>query len=170
MLAVPDNLGFHEVPVRRCKPMTDTFNIESFSKLMQLSVSPVVLISAVGLLLLSVTNRLGRTIDRSRITAREIDLKEGIARQEPRSQLIILMRRAALLRLSVTLLVASIFFSCLMILFLFLRSFWGMRMEMVVIGLFFLNLLSLLGSISYLLADVFLSLRALRIEVAHHTR
>ena len=40
----------------------DVANTESFSRLLQLSVSPVVLISGVGLLLLSVTNRLGRAI------------------------------------------------------------------------------------------------------------
>jgi hypothetical protein len=148
----------------------DDFNVESLSKLMQLSVSPAVLISAVGLLLLSVTNRLGRTIDRSRLTVKELDhnLNNETARSEMRCQLLILVRRASLLRYSVSLLVGSIFLSCLMILFLYFKSFGGMHLERLVIGLFFLNLMSLLGSMSFLLADIYLSLRALRIEVSRH--
>ena len=38
---------------------------------LQLAVSPVILISAYGLLLLSMTNRLGRAIDRARLLVRE---------------------------------------------------------------------------------------------------
>jgi hypothetical protein len=153
--------------------MDDITTVESLSKLMQLSVSPAVLISAVGLLLLSVTNRLGRAIDRSRLTVKELDhnsdnLNSEVARSEMRCQLGILLRRASLLRYSVSLLVGSIFFSCLMILFLYFKSFGGMHMESLVIALFFLNLMSLLGSMSFLLADIYLSLRALRIEVSRH--
>jgi len=148
----------------------DDFNVESLSRLMQLSVSPAVLISSVGLLLLSVTNRLGRAIDRSRLTVKELDhnLNNETARSEMRCQLVILLRRASLLRYSVSLLVGSIFLSCLMILFLYFKSFGRMHLEQLVIILFFLNLMSLLGSMSFLLADIYLSLRALRIEVSRH--
>ena len=146
----------------------ESFNIESLSKLMQLSISPAVLISAVGLLLLSVTNRLGRAIDRSRIIVKELDLGGVFTREDGIAQLLILVRRASLLRLSVSLLVMRIFLSCLMILFLFLKGFGGLRIESVVIGIFSLNMASLLGAMAYLLADVFLSLKALKIEVARH--
>jgi hypothetical protein len=40
--------------------------IDSFIKFLQSSISPIVLISGVGLILLSLSNRLGRTTDRSR--------------------------------------------------------------------------------------------------------
>ena len=150
-------------------PPMDTSSIESFSKLMQISVSPVVLISAVALLMLSVTNRLGRAIDRARLVVRELELGVEESRGNDREQLRILVSRAGFLRFSVSLLVASIFLSCVMILFLFFRSFGGLRLEIAVIWTFFLNLLMLIGSMSFLLADVFLSLKALRIEVQDHT-
>jgi hypothetical protein len=146
----------------------ETFNVESFSKLMQLSVSPAVLISGVGLLLLSVTNRLGRSIDRSRVCVNELDHAEGGRREELLEQLHILLQRAGLLRTSVCMLVGSIFFSCLMILLLFLKGFGGMHAEAALVVAFFLNLLVLLGSVAFLLADVFLSLKALRVEVSRH--
>ena len=104
-------------------------NIESFTRLLQLSISPVVIISAVGLLLLSVTNRLGRAIDRSRdVTA---GLHEGRIPngRDIREQLRILLRRCELLRNSIVLLIGSISFSCLMILFLFVLIFWEINIE-----------------------------------------
>jgi hypothetical protein len=148
----------------------DELNVESLSKLMQLSVSPAVLISGVGLLMLSVTNRLGRAIDRSRLIVKELDLDlhQGDAKEVMRSQLIILVRRASLLRYSVSLLVGSIFFSCLMILLLYFKSFAGIHLGYGVIAFFFLNLMCLLGSMGFLLSDIYLSLRALRIEVSRH--
>lgn len=148
----------------------DDLNVESLSKLMQLSVSPAVLMSGVGLLMLSVTNRLGRAIDRSRMIVKELDqnIEQGSAVEEMRSQLLILVRRAYLLRSSVSLLVGSIFLSCLMILLLYFKSFAGIHVEHGVIALFFLNLLTLIGSSGFLLADISLSLKALRIEVSRY--
>lgn len=144
------------------------FPIESFASIMQTSVSSAVMISAVGMILLSVTNRLGRTIDRSRIIVRELDQKEGGNREDSKLQLRILVRRAELLRLSVSFLVTSVFFSCLMILTLFLKNLSNIRLEEVIVSLFCLGLITLLTASAYLLSDIFLSLKALKIEVAHH--
>ncbi len=46
--------------------------IDSFVRFLQSSISPIVLISGVGLLLLSLSNRLGRTTDRSRDIVKEL--------------------------------------------------------------------------------------------------
>ncbi len=43
--------------------------LAEFTDVLQVAVSPVILISGVGLLLLSMTNRLGRVIDRARSIA-----------------------------------------------------------------------------------------------------
>ena len=146
----------------------DVANVESFTKLLQLSVSPVVLISGVGLLLLSVTNRLGRSIDRSRTLANELDHEDVKVARAGKEQLKILMLRAGYLRLSVSLIVASVFCSCVMILFLFVVIFFDVQWEYGVLAAFCMSLMSLLGAMIYLLADIFLSLKALKFEVARH--
>lgn len=146
----------------------DVANVESFSRLLQLSVSPVVLISGVGLLLLSVTNRLGRAIDRSRTIAQELDKEDAGEVREGKEQLRIIVRRAKYLRISVSLIVLSIFFSCLMILFLFVLIFFDLHWEYPVLLSFCLSLVSLLAAMIYLLADVYLSLKALKYEVTRH--
>ena len=54
--------------------------------LLQTAIGPVILISGVGLLLLSMTNRFGRIIDRSRILAHE--MRSGSARRDFPSSLL----------------------------------------------------------------------------------
>ena len=61
---------------------------------LQLAVSPVIMISAYGMLLLSMTNRLGRAIDRARQLSREPEAKRRI-------QVEILAKRARWIRLSI---------------------------------------------------------------------
>ena len=99
---------------------------ESFTRLLQLSISPVAIISGVGLLLLSITNRLGRVIDRARALAQALD-QAHLTRDL--NQLIILFRRAKLLRASIVFIVASIFACCLIIVFLFVLVFARAKME-----------------------------------------
>jgi len=142
-------------------------NIEAFTKLLQLSISPIVVISAVGLLLLSVTNRLGRAIDRARALVKELD-EGGGNTGESRGQLRVIVRRCGLLRFSISLIIGSIFASCMMILLLFALIFWGAPVEVAILTVFGLNIACLLGSVLGFLADIWLSLSALKIVVARH--
>ena len=52
--------------------------------ILQIAIGPVILISGVGLLLLSMTNRLGRAIDRARILRQE--LRAGVSGDEARTR------------------------------------------------------------------------------------
>lgn len=73
---------------------------KSLIEFFQSSISPLVLISGVGLILLSLTNRLGRTIDRSREMVAEIEkgsLSES-ERENKKIQLSILVKRSYLIK------------------------------------------------------------------------
>jgi len=50
--------------------------IDSLVKFLQSCLSPIVLISGVGFLLLSLINRLARTIDKSRMIVKELENKQ----------------------------------------------------------------------------------------------
>jgi hypothetical protein len=65
---------------------------------LQVAIGPVILISGVGLLLLSMTNRLGRAIDRARILREEIRSKSSVDEQNIKEQLNILWHRADIIR------------------------------------------------------------------------
>src|ERR1035437_8148222 len=70
---------------------------------LQVAIGPVILISGVGLLLLTLTNRYGRTIDRSRQLVREQRECTEADRHRLEGQVEILYRRARLIRLSIPL-------------------------------------------------------------------
>jgi Protein of unknown function (DUF2721) len=138
-------------------------DIEVFSKLLQMSMLPVVLISAASLLLLSITNRLGRTVDRSRGLARELD--EMPNAQDAPEQVQILVKRSELLRASASLVAVSILFSSMMILWLFLFVFLTWKTQPLVLTFFLLSILSLSGGLIFFLADISVALKALKLDV-----
>ena len=53
-------------------PIMETLSLTQLVPIMQLAVGPVILISGVGLLMLTLTNRFGRMIDRTRSIIHEI--------------------------------------------------------------------------------------------------
>ena len=70
---------------------------------LQTAIGPTILISGVGLLLLTMTNRLGRAIDRARILAGEIPTPTEAENAIVTAQLQILRRRARIIRLAIAL-------------------------------------------------------------------
>src|SRR4051812_25814997 len=90
--------------------------------ILQVSIGPVILISGVGLLLLSMTNRLGRVIDRSRLLADALRKAASPDRSRLSAQLQVLARRARLVRLSITLAALSVLLAAMLIIALFLAA------------------------------------------------
>ena len=75
-----------------------TLDTSQLVTVLQTAVGPVVVISGVGLLLLTMTNRLGRIVDRSRALAHQARTATGEEREKARAQLRILRERAELVR------------------------------------------------------------------------
>jgi len=141
-------------------------NIRNLIELMQSAISPIVLISGVGLLLLSVTNRLGRAIDRSRYLIQEIE--SGNDTKKKHIQIRILYRRSRILRASITSISLTIFFASLMTLLLFLGYFTQLDISFFFITLFVSAIISLILGIILFVIDVTVSLKALKIHVSEH--
>jgi hypothetical protein len=141
---------------------------ESVERILQYSISPVVLISAVGLMLLTLTNRFGRAIDRSRDLGRTIDKTDPAGRGPYEEQLRIVVRRARWLQNSIVLVVVSLFLSCLMIFLMFLKILAGWPVAALIIAAFGLDVLALIGSLIYFVLDLSHAVGALEIEVGRH--
>ncbi|HEV8239572.1 MAG TPA: DUF2721 domain-containing protein [Thermoanaerobaculia bacterium] len=135
--------------------------------LLQTSISPIALISGVGLLLLSMTNRLSRVIDRSRSLSAQLrgGAEDAAAAARERIQLEVLARRARLLWISIASVMVTVLCACTMVLMLTAMAFLQANLRVVVVSLFFVALLALLVSAVVFFADVLLSLRALRAEM-----
>jgi len=137
-----------------------------FVRLLQMSISPIALISGVGLLLLSITNRLARVIDRSRLLAAQMRGPQSARNGRDRAQLLVLVRRARLLWGSVAAVTISVLCSCAMILLLTAMAFLHADLRATLVAFFFLAALALLVSVLLFFGDVLLALRALRMEIA----
>jgi len=131
---------------------------------------PVVLISAASLLLLSITNRLGRIVDRARSLASELENPSSPPQEASRAQLPILLKRARVIRLSVTFASLSILFASLMIFSLSLFLFAGWPIKIPILTLFLFNTLSLIACLIYFLMDVSMALKALTLDIELHLR
>ena len=140
--------------------------IESFVRFLQSSISPIVLISGVGLLLLSLSNRLGRTTDRSRDIVKELgEMRDKKGKKRKIVQLNILYRRSKILRISIVSIAFSILTSSLIIPILLIMNLFVVDLTTIGILLFMLSVLGMITSAILLFIDVTLSLKALQIGV-----
>lgn len=137
----------------------------SLTSIIQLSISPVILISGVGALTITLTNRMARIVDRTRTLAGQVRLATGHERQHLGSQLDILWRRAGLVRLAVTFAGCSMLTSCVLILGLFIDASFGLEPGLGLAAVFLVAILFLCASLVAFLRDIFASLRAVQLEV-----
>ncbi|MBI4519034.1 MAG: DUF2721 domain-containing protein [Deltaproteobacteria bacterium] len=130
---------------------------------LQLAIGPVILISGMGLLLLTMTNRLGRAIDRSRILFKELRLLSGSERERVLAQVQILFRRARLIRLAITLAAASAILAGLLVISLFVVALLQLELGLLISLLF----IGCMAALVAFMQDIHLSLVALRLELGH---
>lgn len=129
---------------------------------LQLAVSPVILISAYGLLLLSMTNRLGRAIDR----ARQL-VSEGTAKED---QIAIIARRAVWIRRAIVFVSLALIAAALLVLVLFGSVHLPVNVGPAVSVLFIGSLVCLVVGLIYFLVDIFASLQAMEAELLDVSR
>lgn len=132
--------------------------------ILQLAIGPVILISGVGLLLLTMTNRFGRVLDRSRSLNHESAAGPGDA-EALRAQIEILHRRAGILRLAVLLGAITVLLVAVLILVLFVAALLEVEAGWLIVGTFALSQIALIGSMFAFIHDMNLSLAAVRLEL-----
>ncbi len=141
-------------------------HLQALLPTLQLAIGPVILVSGIGLLLLSMTNRLGRTIDRSRDLARDYRQGETDDRSRAAGQLRILIVRARIIRLAIGAASVSVLLAALLIITLFVGALLRLEVTAPVIGSLFVGcMICLIGSLVLFITDVNLSLRALKVEI-----
>ncbi len=127
------------------------------------AIGPAILVSAVGMLLLTLTNRLGRVIDRSRALA---GLAPPHVPRTVRAQLDVLWKRARLIRLAITLASTSALCAALLVAVLFVTALLHLEFAWGIALLFVACMAALVASLAVFLRDVNLSLAALTLEAA----
>jgi hypothetical protein len=134
--------------------------------ILQVAIGPVILVSGGALLLLSMTNRLGRIIDRSRELTRASRSSAPAEREQMAAQLGILSRRARIVRDAIFLAAHSVLLAAVLVITIFVAALLRIGTALPIILLFIACMLCLIGSLLLFIRDVNLSLRALRLDVA----
>jgi len=129
------------------------------------AVGPVILISGVGLLLLTLTNRLGRAIDRARQKIHELPALTGPDRARTQGQVDILFRRARIIRLAILFSVTSALLAAVLVIMVFVSAWLQWHQGWPLGVTFVVCLLSLCASLIAFMEDINLSLHALKLEL-----
>lgn len=139
--------------------------LNSLLPIIQLAITPVILISGMGALMITLTNRMARIVDRTRVVAEAMPGAEPELRHHLESQLGIMWRRALLIRRAVTTNGLSMLVSCLMVVAIFGAAMFGWKLEVLLLVLFAASILLLIASLIDFLRDIFVSLHALHLQV-----
>ncbi len=120
--------------------------------------------------MITLTNRMGRIVDRTRSLAGQAQQAADGTRAHIAEQLAIMWRRAKLVRLAVTLAGLSMLFSCLLVMVIFVDAFFDRHFGIEAVAIFGVSVASLILSLVAFLRDIWMSLWALKIEVDRASR
>ncbi|NTV67380.1 MAG: DUF2721 domain-containing protein [Chlorobaculum sp.] len=139
--------------------------IRELVPVLQTAIGPMILISGLGLLLLTMTNRLSRVIDRSRELFDESEKLFGVDRAQIDREIDVLWRRARYVRSAILLAAASCLGAATLIILIFLTTLLQIEVPLLVSTVFIISMLCLIVSLVFFLFDINLTLSALRIEL-----
>ena len=139
------------------------WDIDAISHVISISVAPVFLLASISGLLMVLTNRLGRTIDRSRALQQTLaDLTKAEYKTEIKKEMASLGNRSRFISLAINLAVVSALMVCLVIITLFVGSLSTYNVALVVASLFIFCMTLLSASFSCFLVEIFIATRMLR--------
>lgn len=132
------------------------------AQLIQASIAPVFLLSAVGVTLGVLTNRLARIVDRSRAMEERL-AAQPVDSPQLKSRLAVMARRARLINVALTLCTIAAFLVALVVVLLFANAYLHDDLSIAVAAIFVASMLSLAGAFLAFLIEVRVSTASLRI-------
>ena len=144
--------------------------IQDLLPVLQSSVSPVIVISGVGLVLLSMVNRYGHITNKTRDLSNLLRKSGDDSDRHLHAQLHIMFRRARRLRLAILFACLSLLCAAVLISTLFLMSLLQLEGALVVVVLFISCMFALSASLIVFLTDINMSLQALSLEFESHSK
>jgi len=150
-----------------------TFAVQSvdIAHLIQIALTPIFLISAIGVTLNVLTSRLARIVDRAR--AMEDELRRPDHKHDGRDlhgTLRVLERRARYINAAITLITVAALFISLVVVMLFVNAFLRWDLAAFIAAMFILSMLSLATALSAFLIEVRIATNSLRIGIEEASR
>jgi hypothetical protein len=138
--------------------------ISAVARVIQLSVAPVFLLTALGTMLGVFSTRLGRIVDRMRIVVERLSGLPAELRTGLREELSLLRLRRRIVNVAIVCATAAALLVCLLIATAFVSSVFGWDFSRPVAALFVLSMVAFIGGLVAYLAEVTVAVRTIRIE------
>ncbi len=132
-------------------------HISEITRVIQLAVAPVFMLTAIGTMINAVNARLGRAVDRRRQLEARLSSMPKAEADEARAELEQIGRRIHQVYLSILFAVGSALLICLLITAAFLGAFLSVDLSRLIAALFVLGVLCLVTSLLCFLREVFLA-------------
>lgn len=129
----------------------------------QLAVTPVFLLSGIGVFLGVLTNRLARIVDRARKVEDGLRQSATGSPADAREQLLVATRRSRFINVAITLSTIAALLVSLVVALLFASTFVPISLAISVAVLFVLAMVALVGALLSFLLEVRVAIAALRI-------
>jgi hypothetical protein len=151
-----------------------TFTVQSvdIAHLIQVALTPIFLISAIGVTLNVLTSRLSRIVDRAR-AIEEVLRQPGLVPHQGRdlhAVLGVLARRARYINAAITLITLSALFIALVVVMLFVNAFVRGDLAALIACLFILSMVSLCAALLAFLIEVRIATKTLQIGIEEASR
>lgn len=138
-------------------------SITTLANVIQIAVAPVFLLAGIAGFLNVMSGRLGRIVDRARVTEKRVAvIKDEQLLSASRYELKTLWRRVKIINWSIGMCTASALMVCTVVVSLFVADFWSLHFEEVVVSLFVLALLLLISALLLFLKEIHLATRTLQ--------
>jgi hypothetical protein len=141
-------------------------HLGDISRVIQLAIAPVFLLTAIATLITALNNRLGRVVDRRRVVQDRTPLLAGPPLDAARRELQLLSRRIRLVYFAILSAVSAALLVCIVIAGAFLGALMAMDLARLVAVLFVLAMFALIACLGMFLREVFLAVTG----GTHHIR
>lgn len=142
--------------------MNMNIQTQDIGHVIQLAIAPVFLLTGVATKLTVLMNRLARIIDRTRVLKEELRQTPS---EECREELDVLYMRWKLINYALSSSTACGLLICVIIACLFLGDTTNLPLDRYIAGMFVLAMIALIASFIFLLREVFLSFRYMRMHL-----
>jgi hypothetical protein len=136
--------------------------LDSVVHFIQLAIAPVFLLTAIGSMLGTMTNRIARIVDRARQLEQRLAVSSEACAAEHR-ELRSLAKRARLINMAITFTVLAALLVCVSIGGLFLDAYWKRSLTTLVAWIFGVSLVSLIVGLGLFLREIYVATATLRI-------
>ena len=141
-------------------------HVFDITRVIQLAIAPVFLLTAIASIINALLGRLGRAIDRRRVVEAQLDHQGDAQDSDTLTELILLARRIQLVLWSIGFAVMSALLVCLLIGTAFLGAYTSLDLSRTVAILFIAAVFALTGCLLLFMREVFLA----ALSVQHNVR